>query len=70
MVENAYLLKNIKEIMKVNVSNAMNTGKKQVFDEATNPQVKRPNGQFPAPTKNETTALGDYMQSLQKSGPN
>lgn len=70
MVTNAYLLTNIKEIMKVNVSNAMNSGKKQVFDEASNPQVKRPNGQFPAPTKKETTALGEYMQSLQKGGPN
>jgi len=69
MVENAYLLSNIKEIMKVNISNATNKGKKEVFDEASNPQVRSNNGQFVNPTKKETTAFGDYFNDLKKGGP-
>ena len=69
MVENAYLLSNIKEIMKVNISRATNKGKKEVFDEASNPQVRSNNGQFVAPTKKETTAFGDYFNDLKKGGP-
>lgn len=69
MVENAYLLTNINEIMKVNISRATNKGKAEVFNEASNPSVKNVNGQFVAPTKKETTAFGDYMNSLKTGGP-
>ena len=69
MVEAAFLIKNIKNIMKSNMTKYTNKGIEGVLNEVSNPVVRR-NGEYAAPKeKKETTDLGDYMSALKKHGP-
>lgn len=69
MTEVAFLVKNIKEVMKVNMTNSKNAGIKEVFKEATIPNT-RPGGQMANPSAPvKSSPLGEHMDTLKKNGP-
>lgn len=68
MVEAAFLLKNIKGIMKANMTKYVNKGREEIIESVTNPQVRR-REELPTPTKKETSPIGDLMADLMKRGP-
>lgn len=69
MTEAAFLLKNIKEIMKVNMTRFKNQGVKEVFDERSNTKLRN-NSSMPNPQQNETDSPFDgVMANLKKNGP-
>lgn len=64
IVETAFLVKNIKNIVKTNINLARNTATKEIFDEISQPQVKR-QGTFASPTpKKPMNAMDKAYASL------
>lgn len=63
MVEMAFLHKNIKEIMKHNVTKYTNQGRKEIMDEVSNPS-RRANGQFVESNGGSKNPLDIFMNNL------
>lgn len=69
VVEAAFLIGNIKDIMKHNMTKYVNQGKGEVFREASNPKLSN-NGQYVAPTEKAVVHPVDgFIDSLKQGGP-
>lgn len=69
MAEAAFLLKNIKEIMNVNMTKFKNQGVKEVFDERSNTKLRNSSGMPNPQQKENVSPLDGVMAKLKEKGP-
>ena len=69
IVKAAFLIDNIKDIMKHNMTTYVNQGKGEILREASNPKLSS-NGQYAAPTEKKSVhPVEGFMNHLKQGGP-